>query len=258
MTNAVTNGVSKIIYASLKDASDRLLVLPSPANSTWNQGIAEQIVNQTNDYGDLYVADAVATGRDPAFTLNYQSLTKELLALKTGFQLETQADTGIFVKSFQVKKSTYDVVAAGQDGFGMVADTASASVLRKGISVPLERQSFATFAPATASSFAQGANAAFKFSDDIVAAKEWVTVMGTYPVTDADVLSETLFDTFTMSLVGILHDKTVFNIVFDPVGLKRQENNEIGFGAQEQNLVFRITDPSCVPKVKFLNRTRAC
>lgn len=254
-----SNGVQKVTYCALKEVSTQnLIVLPSPTETVWNRGIEEQIINETDDFGEIYVDSAVSNGRDPAFTLTYGALTKEIMALQTGFKLATQADTGLFIKSFQVKTAELAPVVTGQDGFGMVADTAEASVLTKGLSVPLNRQPFATFAPATANSFAQGANGAFKFSNDLVTARAWVTVYAEYPLTTADVLTEDTYSEFIMSLVGILHDKTVFNLVFDPVALNKSENNETNFGADSQSLVFRITDSGCVPKLKFLNRVRKC
>lgn len=259
MANFLTNGVQKIIYISLREViNDRLLVLPSPSEFSWDFGFEQQEISQTSDLGETYVADVITTSKNPKITAVYGSLTKELLALKTGYKLASQADTGIYARTLQVKQGTIAPVITGQDGFGMVADTCSASVLRKGISIPLTRQPFATSGPLTVDSFANGANATFKFSDEIVAAKEWVTVYGTYPLTEAEVLSEEPFDTFTASLVGILHDKTVFNIVFDPVVLSRADSNTIDFGADTQELTFSVTDPSCVPQVKFLNRLRTC
>lgn len=253
--------MQKIVYLSLKDiVTGNALVLPTPTNVTWAQGIEEQIIQQTTDFGDLYTADSVVTGRDPAVTPTYGSLTKELLALKTGFKLETQADTGIYLKTIEVRTASYAAVAIGRDGNGMIADqaTTTASVLRNGISVPLTRQPFATFAGATVDSFAQGADGALKFSDDIVAARGWVTIYATYPIAAGDVLSETLFDTFTCSMVGILHDKSVFNLVFDPVVTNRADNGDIDFGADSYDFPLRITDSACVPRLKFLNRTRQC
>lgn len=254
-----SNGVQKVVYVAAKELStDRLLVLPSPTEVVWSRGLEEQIVNETDDLGEIYVDSAVSTGRDPAVTLTFGALTKEIIALQTGFKLAAQADTGLFIKSLQVKSGTVPAVTTGLDGFGMVADIASASVLVKGISTPLTRQPFATFTAATANSFAQGANSALKFSDDLVTARAWVTIYAEYPVTDASVLAEDPFSEFIMSLVGVMHDKTIFNLVFDPVGLKKSENNETNFGAETQSLAFRILDSGCVPKLKFLPNKRTC
>lgn len=254
-----SNGVQKTTYCALREVTGQNnLVLPSPIETVWSQGIEEQIINETDDFGEIYVDSAVSTGRDPAVTLTYGALTKEIMALKTGFKLVNQADTGLFIKSLQVKTQSLAPVITGQDGFGMVADIASASVLIKGLSIPLTRQSFASFIPETVNTFAQGASGAFKFSNDLVASRAWVTVYAEYPLSEADVLSETKYTDFTMSLVGVFHDKTMFSLTFDPVALNKSENNEIDFGAETQSLAFRIADPGCVPKLKFFNRVRKC
>lgn len=254
-----SNGVQKVVYCSMKELSTgRLLVLPSPTEVVWSRGIEEQIINETDDLGEIYVDSAVSTGRDPAVTLTFGALTKEVMALQTGFKLANQADTGLFIKSLQVKTGTIAAATTGQDGFGMVVDTASASVLVKGISTPLTRQPFTGFVAATANTFAQGAGGALKFSDDLVSARAWVTIYAEYPVTDAAVLTEDPFSEFIMSLVGVMHDKTIFSLAFDPVGLKKSENNETNFGAETQSLAFRILDSGCVPKLKFLPNKRTC
>ena len=258
MANQLTLGIQKIIYISLREVlTGRLLVLPSPAEFSWDFGLEQQEITQTSELGETYTDDLVTTSKSPQITATYGTLTKELFAIKTGLKLATQADIGIYAKTIQVKQDTYLPVITGQDGFGMVADTASASVLRNGISIPLTRTAFAS-PVGTTDSFSQGLNATFKFSPDIVAAGEYVTVYGEYPLLEAQVLTEESFDTFTASLVGILHDKTVFNIIFDPVVLSRADSGSIDFGADTQELVFNVTDNGCIPKVKFLNTNRVC
>ncbi len=151
MSNLLTNGIQKIIYISLREViTDRLLVLPSPSEFSWDFGFEQQEISQTSDLGETYVADVITTSKNPKITGTFGSLNKEIFALILGNKLITQADTGIYARTFQAKQGTIAPVITGQDGFGMVVDTSSASVLRKGISIPLTRQPFSTFVPATA------------------------------------------------------------------------------------------------------------
>lgn len=260
MANSLTNGIHAFTVASFTEpVTNRIIVTPTPIGVTLDFGFEQKEVLQTDDLGVTYAADIVTTSKAPKITVSYGALTPEVLALKTGFKAVEESSTGIYARTFRATQTTYPAVTTGQDGYGMAADSASASVLRNGISVELTRSAFSAYdSSAGTDTFANGANATFKFHDDIVAAKEWVTVYGTYTVSDAKVLTEDAFDTFKLSLVGVMNDKTVFNMVFDPVTLSRTDSNSIDFTADTQEIVFRITDPSCSPTIRFLGTQRTC
>jgi hypothetical protein len=252
-----------ITYALLKttqEATNRFLALPAPSGATWNENIEEQVYTQRDAEGVLKFDEAMTTGRQPAATLNYSRFTKEILALRLGRKLEEQALTGSpWAFSQRLTKLAFPANAAGFAGEGMVTDIASASYLKNGISTPLARQPFATFVPATAGSFAQGADGALKFSTDLL--NKWVTVYGTYPETAADVLSEDLFGIFELTIFGVLQEagvKEVFYLQMNPVQINLAENDETNFGANEVPIAFRSADPSCIPTLVFPRRKVAC
>jgi hypothetical protein len=255
-----------ITYAALRtfETPRRTLVLPAPDSVTWNQGIEEQIINESNDFGELIFTESIVNTRQPVVTLNYAKMTKELMALKLGWKLQNQALTdALFCKSLRVQKASYPGGGTGAEGNGMLADqtTSEATVLRDGVSTPLTRQPFATFVAATADSFAQGADGAIKFSDNLIAERSIVTVYFFYPVATADVISEIPFAEFQASFIGVIQEdliKKVYELKFDSIQLNKQENSEFDFKASPFPISFRITDFGCVPKLRFLNRTRIC
>lgn len=252
-----------ITYALLKTTQEttaRFLALPAPSGATWNEGVEEQVYTQRSQEGILQFDESMVSGRQPVVTLNYSRFTKELMALRLGRLLDDQAITATpWAYSRRLTSLEFPANATGFAGEGMTADTAAASVLDKGVSVPLTRQPFATFNPATANSFAQGADGALKFSNDLL--KKWVTVSGTYPVTAADVLTEAPFTIFELTVFGVLQEsgvKEVFYIRFNPAQINLSENDETNFGANEIPVAFRSADPSCVPTLVFPRRKVAC
>ncbi|NCJ05206.1 hypothetical protein GS597_01455 [Synechococcales cyanobacterium C] len=254
-----------LLLTTLQETPARRLALPTPSNITWNQGIEEQIYTQRNAIGELQFDEAMVTQRQPAVTAEYSRMTKELMALKIGNLLKQEAANGVpIVNSFRVNRRTYAGAAAGFEGNSIAANSTNtqAFYLNNGISEPLTRVATGTFDPeADLLSFAQDANFALSFSDDVVALRPWVTVFGRYDSATADVLSEDLFNIFRMLIFGVLQDqgkKEVFYLEFDPVELNRQENSEINFGGDTVPLAFRITELSCKPKLIFPRRQRKC
>lgn len=255
-----------VTFAAVRttETTPRVLVLSTPSSTNWNLGIQEQIYNQMNAQGELAFDESMVQQKQPVVTLQYQKLRQEHIALKLGFKLENQAITdALFTGTRRLTKGAYAAAATGQEGNGMVADqtTSQCFVLQDGLSVALTRQPFATFNAATANSFAQGANGAMKFSDDLVAARAWVTPYFFYPVADANVLTEDPFTNFDLTLRGVHQEegvKRVFQIQFPFVEINRQESGQFDFGAEQQTLAFRVTDSECVPRLRFLNLATKC
>ena len=231
---------------------------------TWNQGIQEQIINETNDRGEMIFSEAIVNQKAPTITLNYAKCTKEIWALKLGWKLENQAVTdALFCKTIRLDRATYPAAGVGVEGNGMTADQATSEcfALIDGISTELTRQPFATFNAATANTFAQGANGAMKFSDDLVAARALVTPVFLYPAAAADVMADDPFEQFELTLIGVLTEdrrKKPFELTFDNVEVNRQENSQIDFKASPMPLNFRVVDTGCYPRMRFLNVDRKC
>lgn len=257
-----------ITFAALKTLNEspaRVLALPSPDSVVWNKGIEEQIINMTNDFGELQFDEAIVSNRQPAITLNYGKMTAEIMALLLGFKLQSQNITdALMCGSFRAEKGEYaGATSANQEGHGMVADQSTSEMyaLINGLSVALTRQTFGTFDPAVNNSFAQGAHGATKLSTNLVATRTMVTRFFLYPVNGAYVLSHDPFDTFSCTLLGVLTEnsrKRVFELKFSTMQLNKTDSNEVDFRATPIPIPFRITDTACVPRLRFFNRERLC
>jgi hypothetical protein len=255
-----------ITYVALTsfEETPRTLVLAAPDAVTWNQGIQETIINECNSRGEMVFVEAIVNQKEPGMQISYAKMTKELWALKLGWKLEDQAITdALYCKSFRASKASYAGAASGSEGFGMTADqvTSTMYVLRNGITVPLTRAAFATFDGATDDTYAQGANAAIKLSDNIVEARELVTPVFYYPSANADVMIPDPFDRFRATFLGVItldKKKRVFELVFDEMEVNRTENSQIDFKASPMQFSFRIIDNNCAPRFRFLGAEAAC
>jgi hypothetical protein len=252
--------------ALLKYGTAKIPLIPGDfSGGTLNQGIQERITNKINDLGEQLFGEAESSQRQGAFVLQYGKMNKEVMALLFGHPLETEATTEAFYHSTFKAVAAKAAVTAGQHGHGMVADVAAGSasyIDQNGRTVALTRQpAFATFTPATPLSYTQGANAAFKFSDDLVAAGYDVTPFVPYPVIDADRLDHDPFGLFEVWLQGVIQYKgvkEVYQIHFSEAQLNRQENSAIDPAQTPVSVNFRDLSPTCVIDLKFLNRTVVC
>ena len=252
--------ITTALLKTTQETTNRFLALPSPSGATWNEGAEEKIYTQSDPEGRIVFDEAMDSVRQPLVTLNYNRLTKELMAMRFGGLLEEGAvsDTG-FAFSRRIGRLSFPPSATGFAGEGMSADIASASYLDNGISVPLTRQPFATFTGATVQSFAQGEDGELKFSDDLI--NKIVTVYGTYPTTDANVLGENLFDIFELKLFGVIQEagqKEVFYIKVDRAQVVKADTSSTDFTAQDYPFSFRVLDSDCVAQLVFPGRRVAC
>ncbi|MGL5061093.1 MAG: hypothetical protein ACRC62_14060, partial [Microcoleus sp.] len=186
------------------------------------------------------------------------------MALLFGHPLETEATTEAYYHSTFTAVAEKAAVVTGQHGFGMLADQAAGSasyIDATGKTVALTRQAFATFAPATVKSYAQGANGAFKFSTDIVTGKFDVTPFVPYAAADTDRLDHDPFGLFEVWLQGVIQykgKKEVYQIHFSEAQLNRQENSAIDPAQTPVSVNFRDLSPTCVIDLRFLNRSVVC
>lgn len=257
-----------ITFAALRTLNEspaRVLALPSPDSVVWNQGVEEQIINLTNDLGELQFDEAIVTNRQPVITLNYGKMTPEIMALKLGYRLQSQNITdALMAGSFRAEKAEYaGAASANQEGHGMTADQSTSEMyaLINGLSVPLTRQPFSTFDAAVNNSFAQGAHGATKLSTNLVATRTMVTRFFFYPINGAYYLSHDPFSDFACTLIGVLTEnsrKRVFELKFSTMQLNKTDNNEVDFRAAPIPVAFRITDTACVARLRFFNRERLC
>jgi hypothetical protein len=251
--------------ALLKYGPSKIPLVPGDfSGGTLNQGVQERITNKINDLGELLFGESETSQRQGAFVLQYGKANKEVMSLLFGHPLESEATTEAFFHRTLKALAEVPAVTTGQHGHGMVADVAAGSASytdATGRTKPLTRQPFATFVPATAESYAQGANGAFKFSTDLVAAGYEVTPFVPYPVTDSDKLDHDPYGIFEVWLQGVIQykgAKQVYQIHFSEAQLNRQDNSAIDPAQTPISVNFRDISSSCVMDVRWLNRSVVC
>lgn len=251
--------------ALLKYGATKIPLIPGDfSGATLNQGIQERITTRLNDLGELIFGESENSQKQGAFVLQYGKANKEVMSLLFGHPLESAAITDAFYHSTFKALSTKPAVTTGQHGFEMVADVAAGSasyIDETGKTVPLTRQPFATFAPATVKSYAQGAAGTFKFSTDIVTGGFDVTPFVPYAIANADQLDHDPFALFEVFLQGIIQYKgikQVYQIHFSEAQLNRQDNSAIDPAQNPISINFRDLSQNCVMDVKWLNRSVVC
>lgn len=270
MAQIINNGIQALTLISLREvnpttpAFERNLVLPSPESATFSTGITEEIIKSYNEIGERSVADTYVTDREGTLSLTFKAKTKELISAFFGLRLANGTQTTAFAKTIQVIATSYPAIAVGFDGNGMLADQADsyASYLTTdGISVQLTRTSFAAHNVLTDNTWAQGADGALRFSNNLVTAKSWVTIYAPYASTNTDFLSETPMTSFNGNLFGVLINKQRFHMKVPNLLLDLTENSEFDFGGGELNLNFRVgvSGVGCQTfELLFPNRLLAC
>jgi hypothetical protein len=253
---------ARIVYAI--GATKFALVPGDFAGATINQGIQERITNKLNDLGEIGYGESQPSQKQGGVVLQYGKANKEVMSLLIGNPLETAAITDAYYHTTFKAVANKNAVVAGQHGFEMTADvtTGSASYTdAKGRSQPLTRQPFATFAPATALSYAQGAAGAFKFSTDLIAGGFDVTPFVPYAVADAEQLTRDSYGLLELILQGVIQYRgvrSVYQVRFAETQLNRQDNSAIDPNATPVSINFRDLSPNCVMDLKFLNRSVVC
>jgi hypothetical protein len=186
IANRSYKGISTLTITRLTD--NVVYSFPSPSTFSVASNIEEKIQMTRNELGEKARANTFKMGETPELTVSYDFLQAEMVAFRLGRQLAT----GTFATSIprQVLVTQEDVPADASGGiyFPVAADAAAiASVIVAGISTPLTRQPFATFDNTDPLSFAVGGNGALKFSTDLVAQREVVTLV--IPVTGLTAVS---------------------------------------------------------------------
>jgi hypothetical protein len=235
--NKSYKGVSQISLTRLDD--NVTFAFPSPETFSISSNIEEKIQMTRNEFGEKVRGGTFKMGEMPELSISYGYVQPEMIAFRLGQRLaEGTVDTEIPRQVIAADSIPAD--ATGGLYFGIAADpaTAIASIIVDSISVPLTRQPFATFAPATPLSYAVGANGALLFSTDLVAAKESVTLV--LPITGATVasISDLLVGPLAIKakLVDSTNGVTLISIPNATVNLSganfsfgSDENSEIGF-----------------------------
>lgn len=189
LLNETFKGISEL---KMYRHSDGLLYhLPTPQNFVL-QDQKEQRMQYTRDWmGRRTRANTYVVATEASLSISYSVVNPELLAFRIGTYFESKTNDLYFTRSYTVTQNNFPAYALGSFGKGIVADADAKASKKVGyISTPLTIQPYATFTPATANSFAVGADGALKFSDNLVAARETVSVMIPYTLTGLSIGDE--------------------------------------------------------------------
>lgn len=188
MTIAVFNetfvGISELKFQRISD--NRVLNLPTPANFVIQENKQQKIQRTKSTQGRAVRASSFITGEEPSLQVEYSHSQPEILAFRMGNQFETNTYNIKIARTLEINQSSYQGAELGQLGHGMPADQVDtvASIRKPGaLSTALTRVPYATFTASTTQTFAQGADGALKFSDDLVTAREVVSLIMPLEVT---------------------------------------------------------------------------
>lgn len=198
-------------------------------------------------------------------TFNFTPIRDDALSSSLRFLRSLTSGAGSAIYSFtrRITSGTYPAQVAGFQGFGATADDANCVgyANRSGVLTPLTRQPFATFAPATANSFAIGANAALKFSDDLVSAQVVVGVSIPYPYTSGVSLS-TPMPNFKAVLTGVTNDnldgqRRMFQATFSLATVDLSQSGTLSSGNAGQISIVDLSQ-NCSLDLKYLDIKPSC
>ncbi len=189
MANGLTIGnrtIKSISALSLERISDGLVFnWASPTSFNLSEGIEQREQEVKNETGETVRAGSFVTARRPTLTIGYQNINPEMISWRVGNYLEVGTYTTRMPMRLWVTKGEYAGSPAGFRGFGIAADVnigtpnaPRAAVTRGEISTALTQAAYADYSTWRTQNlrFAVGANGALRFSNDIVAAQDVVTL----------------------------------------------------------------------------------
>lgn len=204
-------GIRSVVIKDLDD-SDRLLVLPSASEASFNPGATQLEVVTSGPTGEMVVAQRYVSERKPTVNVTFGvTFHPELLGMSFGQKfVRGNRDTAIEQSNFLVPASkVLNAATAGLEGYGIIEDEPSKmSYYVDSLSVNLTQGTYASFdSAATPLGFAIGANGAIKFGDGLVGKY----VSWSIPVTLVNILymSQLPFQNFSATMIGIGTDNSI-------------------------------------------------
>lgn len=255
--------VTEVIIRDLED-SGKLIVVPSPSEVNFNQGIEMEEVMGVTPLGEQQLVDLYPKTRNPEIVMTFPKKTPAVLGMKMGYAMEEVSGMQVALRrnGVQVDRSSYPAATEGKEGFGILADqedSAASYLNESNLSIPLTLGTFATFDPdVDLLSFAVGADGALKFSNDLIG--KFVSYEIPYILTQGVMMTEKLFNRFKPTIVVIQNDLKVMAWEY-PEALIDQSNGDIDFNESTCEVTMRIiyNGIGCLPvKVKYLGQARLC
>lgn len=242
-------------------------IIETPTGLEVDPGIEEQLNETTSELGEIVIESSTIIAQRPTLAMVVPGLSAPVLSLRNAKKLKsvTGTATSAVEKKIRVTSTnkTFAGAASGREGNGMAADQAASLAWvfsGLGISTPLTRQTHATFDPAvTDDSFSQGADGAYKISDNIVGSD----VMYTFPMDSLNALElgeENLSD-LEINITAVTDDLRLFRVEIPSATIDLGGSGNIPLGPGQVNLTARVTydGSTCTPiRYIFLEQLRAC
>lgn len=251
MAKALYSTIQGLTDTSIKTEAGKLLVLPTAAGGVLNPGIKDQEIMAMSRIGEMVIVDTYPIERKPEIKLDWNQKNIQLLSIRLGLEFKTQtAVVAKFVNSgLLISKTSYPASAIGFEGKGILADQAGSIAFSLGadqIAVALTRTPFASFAPAGLLTYAQGADGAMKFSDDLLGT--YVAFEVPQTLASAVALSDTPVGTFAMTMMTIMQDRSILQWNFPSVAVKKDQGDiNLTEAKMEISFYVQYDGSTCLP-----------
>ena len=223
---------------------NRVYVTPAVTDVSISSLYEEALFEARSRQGHKVTVGSYIDASQPIVDTTFPTKTPALLAAATGLKID-RADTLVHVaETIRVTGDLPGATQAGQEGWGMPPDqsVAKGSYLDDDGEVQeLSRQPFDTFDPSTPFSFAQGANGATKFSDNLKADEYYVKTY--YPLLLTSVLGLRGRETtnYTLNLMLVQTDRSIFHCEFRAVRPNLGQTT-LNFGEANLSIQWRAID----------------
>lgn len=170
-------GVAVAAFTDLN--TDLVRTFRTPTDFDIDAGIKTKTTEGSNNLGEKSLLDRYVDSVMPELTLTVAGSSTEIFGYQIGKEvIKVNGSTEILTFRKQAILAQTPAVAIGGYGKDIAIDAVSRGGARLGggLSVGLIQQPWASFVPANLLSFAVGADGAFKFSSDLVAARAYVTI----------------------------------------------------------------------------------
>jgi hypothetical protein len=251
-------GVAVAAFTDLN--TDLLRTFRTPTDFEIDAGIKTKTTEGSNNLGEKSLLDRYVDSVMPELTLTIAGSSTEIFGYQIGKEVvKITGSSEILTFRKQALQGQTLPVPIGGYGYDIAIDAVSRGGARLGgdLSVGLTQQPWATFVPATLLSFAVGANGAFKFSNDLVTSRAYITVR-VPAIVDVYSLSENNIGFMSADVVLRSSDDSVSRI-FVPTFQINPEGAKIQAASDNTQIKGSIVTSGCVGyTIKDFARALTC
>lgn len=228
------------------------------ANFNLNAQVVAEM--EKNDEAIMVPYNLRTDQQTPTFTFSPSREDARTTAVRLGRLLSTASTTAIYPWQRIVNANSYAAATTGTEGFGATANDTNAigAVLRNGVSVELDRVTFATFDATVDDQFGLGANGALALSNNLIGSE--VVIWIPYPVANATRLGLPA-GTFQAIISAVQNDRDgkrkIAQLTMPQAQVNIQESGQIANGDPAQMSIVDLSG-SCTIDWKYFTTQPAC